>query len=74
MGVIYSFILKGIIYGKAFPLFLRYYCWWLLLIPTIQGFGLGDFSMIRYSLIFYMIIYYEHQNGCINNNRELQYS
>lgn len=74
MGGIYSFILKGIIRGKAFPLFLRYYCWWLLLIPTIQGFGLGDFSMIRYSLIFYMIIYYEHQNERIDNNRELQYS
>ena len=74
MGVIYSFILKSIIRGKTFPLFLRYYSWWLLLIPTIQGFGLGDFSMIRYSLIFYMIIYYEYQNGCINNNSELQYS
>lgn len=74
MGIIYSFILKGSIRGKAFPLFLKYYCWWLLLIPTIHGFGLGDFSMIRFGSIFYMIIYYEYQNGCINNNCELQHS
>ena len=74
MGCIYSFILRGITHVRTIPRFLRYYSWWLLLIPTIQGFGLGDFSMIRYSLIFYMIIYYEHQNGCVNNNSELQYS
>lgn len=69
--VICRFIVKGL-KRSVMPRFLRYYCWWLLIVPTIQGFGLGaDFSMIRYSLIFYMVIYYEYQYGGVNNNCKL---
>lgn len=73
MAIIYRFILKGI--RKIYiPTYLRYYCWWLLLVPTIQGFGLGgDLSMIRYAIIFYLIIYYEQRYRSIDNYSKLQY-
>lgn len=71
MTIIYRFILKGI-RNISIPTYLRYYCWWLLLVPTIQGFGLGgDLSMIRYAIIFYLIIYYEQRHRCINNSSKL---
>lgn len=73
MVVIYRFILQGI-RSPRIPMFLKYYSWWLLLVPTIHGFGLGgDLGMIRFCLFFYMIIYYEQKYGCISNNSELQY-
>lgn len=74
MVVIYRFIVKGI-RSKSIPIFLKYYSWWLLLVPTIHSFGIGSSdSMVRFSLIFYMIIYYEYQYGCISNNSKLQYT
>lgn len=74
MAIVYRFIIKGI-KGAYSPRFLKYYCWWLLLIPTIHGFGLGNnLSMIRYAIVFYMILYYEQQYRCIDNNSELQHA
>lgn len=72
MIIVYRFILKGI-WNTGNPLFLRYYCWWLLLVPTIHTFGTGSVSsMVQFSLIFYLIIYYEY--GCFCDNSELQHS
>jgi hypothetical protein len=74
MIVIYRFVLKGIT-SKKIPLFLKYYCWWILLVPTIHCFGLGNTtSMIHFSLLFYLIIYYDHKDGSICHHRQLQYA
>jgi hypothetical protein len=76
MAVIYRFILKGICNNRM-PRFLQYYCWWILLVPTIHSIGLGSsLSMIQFAFLFYLIIYYEYssQNGCVNNNSKLQYA
>lgn len=71
MLIVYRFILKGI-RNIYIPMFLKYYCWWLLLVPIIHCFGTGSStSMIQFCLVFYMIIYYEYQHGCISNNSEL---
>ena len=71
MAVIYRFILKGV-KNISIPVFLKYYSWWLLLVPTIHGFGLGsEQSIIRFCLFFYMIFYYEYRYRCINNSSEL---
>lgn len=71
IAVIYRFILIGV-KNASIPIFLKYYCWWLLLIPTIHNFC-TDYgpSMIRFCLVFYMIIYYEYKYGCFYNNSEL---
>lgn len=76
--VIYRFIFFGI-FSKRSPIYLRLYSIWMLLVPTIHCFGtLSNCSeTIRFVIYFYLIIYYSSvkgQDGCFNNNRQLQFS
>lgn len=73
MFVIYKFVWKAIRLN-GMPIYLRYYCWWILLVPTIHSLGLSnDLSLVNFSLIFYLVTYYENKskNGCIDTNSQL---
>ena len=80
MIILYSFVFKAAFNRKhAYPKFLKYYCWWILLVPTIHSFGLNSTdSIVNFCLILYMIVYYSSINyertyGCISNNCQLQH-
>lgn len=59
MILIYSFIIKGIKH-LYMPRYLRYYCWWTLLIPTIHAIGLGaSLADVMLFIVFYLVVYNE---------------
>jgi hypothetical protein len=64
--VIYRFVFKAL-FSKYSPVFLKFYAFWILIVPTIHSFGLGANSYtIKWSIFFYLVIYYIH----INKNSE----
>lgn len=61
--VIYYFVFLGI-FKKAIPLYVKFYCLWILFVPTIHLFAQGmEFgSTIRLLFIIYLVVYYKEQS------------
>lgn len=81
MTLLYSFIIKSALnYKNKYPKFIRYYCIWIIFVPTIHAFGSGTSSSIfNFCLILYMIIYYQETDyrkkyECNYHNRKLQHT
>jgi hypothetical protein len=54
--LLFSFIFKAL--KKYQPFYIKSFAWFIILVPTIQGFGvLSSQSAILYSMFFYLVIY-----------------
>lgn len=59
IGIIYYFVFKGI-FKKNVPLYVKFYCLWILFVPTIHLFaqGMAFGGTIKLLLVIYLIIFY----------------
>lgn len=65
VATIYYYIVRAL-FNKNVPLYLKYYCLWIILVPTIHSIGqdlAGGFKML---IILYLIMWYSI-NNTVNN-------
>lgn len=56
--IIYTIVLKTL-FGRGIPLFMKFYALWILLVPIIHCFGLGEMAYSMKAAIFaYLACYY----------------
>lgn len=62
MMLFYSIILKGII-NKNIPQSIRFYCLWILFVPTIHSFahGMAFTGTVKLLVVMYLILYYSSE-------------
>lgn len=71
VGIIYYYVVKGIT-NKKTPLYVKFYCSWILFVPTIHLFaqGMAYGGTVKLIIVIYLIIYYTDRSS--NNCRMLK--
>ena len=56
LGIIYFFVFKAL--KKTQPYYLKFYAYFIIIVPTIHGFGiLSSSAAIVFSMFFYLVLY-----------------
>lgn len=65
VGFLYYFVFMGI-FERKIPLYVKFYCLWILFVPTIHLFaqGMAFGGTVKLLLIIYLIIYYTDRINC----------
>lgn len=64
MALFYSIIFKGA-FSKAMPLYVKFYCLWIIFVPTIHSLahGMAYYGTVQSIIVIYFVLY----NNSINN-------